>query len=341
MASPPESVEMSWEKVSVGGVCRWGHTCNAVADGKLLYIFGGHDGEGARTNRVSVFDTVNMVWSEPEMNGTPPTPRDGHSCISIGDDLFVFGGMDETGPVNDLHILETFTNTWVVPTVTGDMPEPRDGQCAAFIGKKFFSFGGISEFEDRDDDLNVLSYTFDFWTWELVLTTGPIPTTKFGHTCTAWENKIIVVGGRDASGTCISDIYMLDTDDYVWTEYTTDEIFPPRSGHTSICFEDRLFIFGGFPNDQSMSNDLYMLDLETGALTEVTSTGDCPSARYSVAGACVDPQMRGVLVFLGGYRDNHGVLDDMYYLHTALTRSPRSPRASETQLAPADDAGDT
>lgn len=41
------------------------------------------------------------------MKGTPPTPRDSHSCTTVGDNLFVFGGTDGMNPLKDLHILDT------------------------------------------------------------------------------------------------------------------------------------------------------------------------------------------------------------------------------------------
>lgn len=41
------------------------------------------------------------------LTGTPPTPRDSHSCTTVGDNLFVFGGTDGRRPLNDLHILQT------------------------------------------------------------------------------------------------------------------------------------------------------------------------------------------------------------------------------------------
>ena len=36
---------------------RWGHTCNAIKGGKLLYIFGGYGKDNCQTNQVHVFDS--------------------------------------------------------------------------------------------------------------------------------------------------------------------------------------------------------------------------------------------------------------------------------------------
>lgn len=50
---------------------------------------------------------MNQTWSQPAIKGTPPTPRDSHTCSVVGHRLFVFGGTDGTNPLKDLHILDT------------------------------------------------------------------------------------------------------------------------------------------------------------------------------------------------------------------------------------------
>jgi len=50
---------------------------------------------------------VKQTWSQPTLKGSPPTPRDSHTCTAIGDNLFVFGGTDGMNPLKDLHILDT------------------------------------------------------------------------------------------------------------------------------------------------------------------------------------------------------------------------------------------
>jgi len=53
-----------------------------------------------------------QTWSEPPVRGTPPTPRDSHTCTAVGDNLFVFGGTDGLKPLRDLHILDTCKFVW-------------------------------------------------------------------------------------------------------------------------------------------------------------------------------------------------------------------------------------
>lgn len=69
---------MRWEKVEVKAIGttteggggggpgkRWGHTCNAVKSGRLVYVFGGYGKDNCQTNQVHVFDTGTCVSSFP------------------------------------------------------------------------------------------------------------------------------------------------------------------------------------------------------------------------------------------------------------------------------------
>lgn len=59
-----------------------------------------------------------------------------------------------------------------------------------------------------------------------------------------------------------------------------------------------------------------VIGADTGTWTKMITTGDGPSARFSVAGDCLDPTKGGVLVFVGGCNKSLEALDDMYYLYT-------------------------
>ncbi|XP_022737507.1 kelch domain-containing protein 3-like isoform X2 [Durio zibethinus] len=275
---------MRWEKVQfyqqeVGGVgeaCpgpgrRWGHTCNSIKGGRFLYVFGGYGKDNCQTNQVHVFDTAKQTWSQPAMKGTPPTPRDSHSCTTVGDNLFVFGGTDGMNPLKDLHILDTATCTWFCPSVRGEGPEEREGHSAALVGKRLFIFGGCGKSSDNNDEIyynDLYILNTETFVWKHAATSGNPPSARDSHTCSSWKNKIIVIGGEDGHDYYLSDVHILDADTGMWTR--------------------------------------------------VITMGDGPSARFSVAGDCLDPLKSGVLVFIGGCNKTLEALDDMYYIYTGL-----------------------
>ncbi|PRQ16354.1 putative kelch-type beta propeller [Rosa chinensis] len=302
---------------------RWGHTCNAIREGRFLFVFGGYGRDNCQTNQVHVFDTVAHTWSQPVIKGTPPTPRDSHSCTTVGDNLFVFGGTDGTNPLKDLHILDTASHTWISPSLRGEGPEAREGHSAALVGRRLFVFGGCGKSANNDEvyynDLYILNT--ETFAWKKAITSGPPPSPRDSHTCSSSKNKVIVIGGEDGHDYYLSDVHILDADTLVWRELNTSgQSLPPRGGHSTVAFGKNLFVFGGFTDAQSLYNDLYMLDVDTGVWTKVITTGDGPSARFSVAGDCLDPAKGGVLVFIGGCNKSLEALDDMYYLNTGLVR---------------------
>ncbi|KAK2411441.1 Galactose oxidase/kelch repeat superfamily protein [Trifolium repens] len=324
---------MRWEKVEVkpigkegdgGPGKRWGHTCNSINGGRHIYVFGGYGKDNCQTNQVHVFDTVSQTWSQPAIKGTPPTPRDSHTCTVVGHKLFVFGGTDGMNPLKDLHILDTSLQTWECPIIRGEGPEAREGHSAAVVGQRLFIFGGCGKSADNNNevyynDLYILNT--ETLVWMRPTTSGTPPSPRDSHTFSSWKNKIIVIGGEDGHDYYLSDVHILDTDTLVWRELSTSgQLLPPRAGHSTISLGKNLFVFGGFTDAQNLYNDLYMLDTDTGVWTNVTTTTNCPSARFSVAGDCLDPFKGGVLVFIGGCNKSLEALDDMYYLHTGFAR---------------------
>ncbi|XP_048500332.1 acyl-CoA-binding domain-containing protein 6 isoform X6 [Beta vulgaris subsp. vulgaris] len=272
---------MRWEKWKMseamekggGPGKRWGHTCNAIRGGKLLYVFGGYGQQNSQTNQVHVFDTDTQAWSEPAIKGTPPIPRDSHTCTTVDDNLFVFGGTDGFNPLGDLHILHTSSNSWISPHVRGDGPQAREGHSAALVGVQLFIFGGCGKSMNYPSEVHY------------------------------------------------NDLYILNTNTLVWRELNTSgQLLPPRAGHSTVAFGKHIFVFGGFTDAQNLYDDLYMLDVDTGIWTKIISSGDGPSARFSMSGDCLDPSKGGVLVFIGGCNKNLEALDDMYFLHTEILR---------------------
>ncbi|TQD72389.1 hypothetical protein C1H46_042080 [Malus baccata] len=333
----PKQAHLQQQEQEGGGVAvgevsgpgkRWGHTCNAIKEGRMLYVFGGYGRDNCQTNEVHVFDTATHSWSQPAIKGTPPTPRDSHSCTTVGDNLFVFGGTDGMNPLRDLHVLDTSLHTWISPSLRGEAPEAREGHSAALVGKRLFIFGGCGKSASNDNevyfnDLYILNT--ETFVWKRAMTSGNPPSRRDSHTCSSWKNKLIVIGGEDGHDYYLSDVHIFDTDTLIWRELkTTGQFMPPRGGHCTVAFGNNLFVFGGFTDAQNLYNDLYMLDVDTGVWTKVLTAGDGPSARFSVAGDCLDPVKGGVLVFIGGCSKGLEALDDMFYLHTGLARENES-----------------
>ncbi|KAG2313271.1 hypothetical protein Bca52824_024828 [Brassica carinata] len=324
---------MRWERIqrqvgladsSSGPGKRWGHTCNATKGGRFVYVFGGFGGDDCLTNQVHLFDAETQIWSEPVIRGVPPSPRDSHSCTTVGDNLFVFGGTDGKHHLNDLHVLDTSTHTWKCLEARGERPEAREAHSATLVGKHIFVFGGCGKISGSDDevfynDLYILNT--ETITWQRAATTGKPPSARDGHTCSTWNNKIIVVGGEeseDLDDYYLSDVHILDIDKFVWKQLkTSGQLLTPRAGHVTVAIGSNLFVFGGLTDSQNLYNDLFVLDVETRVWSKIAME-EGPSARFSAAAVCLGPYKAGSFFFVGGCNNNLEPLDDIYYLHTGL-----------------------
>ncbi len=77
-----------------------------------LWVFGGFD--GVNRNDTWRYDLSVCRWTEVATRGTVPSPRCRHSVALFGSDsMFVFGGGDVSGPLNDLYVLSFATAEWV------------------------------------------------------------------------------------------------------------------------------------------------------------------------------------------------------------------------------------
>ncbi|XP_013652386.2 tip elongation aberrant protein 1 isoform X2 [Brassica napus] len=323
---------MRWERVrrqnqqvglgdsSSGPGKRWGHTCNAIKGGRFVYVFGGFGRDDCLTNQVHVFDAGTQIWTKPVIRGVPPSPRDSHSCTTVGDHLFVFGGTDGKNHLNDLHVLDTSSHTWKCVDARGEGPEAREAHSATLVGKRIFIFGGCGKASGSDDevfynDLYILNT--ETLTWQRAVTTGNPPSARDSHTCSTWKNKIIVVGGEDLDDYYLSDVHILDTETFVWKQMkTSGQVLTPRAGHVTVPIERTLFVFGGFTDSQNLYDDLYVLDVETGVWSKLVAMEEGPAARFSAGAVCLGPYKAGSFFFLGGCNKSLEPLDDIYYLHT-------------------------
>lgn len=51
--------------------------------------------------------------------------------------------------------------------------------------------------------------------WTKAVTKGTPPVPRDSHTCSCWDNKLIVLGGEDASDSYLADVQILHTGEHV------------------------------------------------------------------------------------------------------------------------------
>jgi hypothetical protein len=108
-----------------------------------------------------------IEWSEPRLSGSLPCSRRGHSTNTIGPNLLLFGGQDEsTGQLeNDVRVLNVARQRWRHLDVPGEAPCPRRGFKNQYFGTTLVISSGFVrsaqagkvDHQLPDSDVHVLS----------------------------------------------------------------------------------------------------------------------------------------------------------------------------------------
>lgn len=88
---------------------------------------------------LSSFDTETGQWVSVPSYGCTPLPRKNHVMVASEDGryVWVFGGSDDQGPLNDLTVLDMDHQTWSTAIAAGGGPKPREMAAGTMAGKYF------------------------------------------------------------------------------------------------------------------------------------------------------------------------------------------------------------
>jgi N-acetylneuraminic acid mutarotase len=182
---------------------------SATVVGEQIYFFGGNDGIRL-FNDLHVFDSLNKAWKRLETSGEIPSPRAGHTATLVGErSIFVYGGGTIAGPTNDLFILDIVSLVWVRPFCKGTAPRPRISHSAAVLMQDQLIIFGGGTMNRVFDDLHI--FDVNHAVWSRPRDSGTIPMPRAGHTFSAIDSKIYVLGGANCEGDIFCDMHVLDT----------------------------------------------------------------------------------------------------------------------------------
>lgn len=113
-------------------------------------------------NDVHYLDLKTMTWHQPQIAGTPPSARAGHTCAVVWPDtnILIFGGGYIDKVYNDVHMLNTEKLTWSRPADTGNVPSPRTGHSMNVLEGRIFVFGGCDSQGLMYNDIHILDASY-------------------------------------------------------------------------------------------------------------------------------------------------------------------------------------
>ncbi|KAK7163865.1 hypothetical protein R3I94_002546 [Phoxinus phoxinus] len=211
-----------WETVSAKGdppSVRTYHT-NSACVGDRLYVFSGGDAgaDPVADTHVHVFDSVTATWTQPESDGTPPTPRHGHAITAVGSGVYIHGGMSGETLHDDMFLLDTETMKWEKVKAEGEIPPGVAAHSSVSCGKNIFIFGGMTS---EGATNSMYKFQCDERRWTLLQFGGDLPPGRLDHsmcsvpwraTTAARETRdedeqrlCFIFGGMDTQGVLFND----------------------------------------------------------------------------------------------------------------------------------------
>lgn len=264
---------------------REGHTASVV--GLNIFVFGGtwtdEDENTLYLNDLHRLDTSALTWHRTVANGTPPIEREGHTSVTIGAQVYIFGGTwvdDEDNSIylNDLHRLTAEVverPTWDQPVASGEPPIPREGHTASVVGSQMVVFGGAGlDFEERSinlNDLHVLDTETMAWS-QPQSGGGPstlLPQERRYHSASVVGDEILVFGGQyydaaaDLHFECDNALCVYDLRSHSWSMRPADVTTPLRRAcHAAGVVGKAVYLIGGRYWDVAEDDYIFLNDIQ-------------------------------------------------------------------------------
>ena len=235
---------------------RDGHSAVHDAARDRMIVFGGM--VNARRNDVWVLSLSTATgWHQMLVNGTPPSPRNGHTAIydPVNDRMVVFGGFD-TGHCNDVWALSLAgVPTWQQILPAGSPPGPRTGHAAVYdpVRQRMIVIGGVNNgtYSNEVSELTLSGAA----SWNPLPVQGSIPNPRAYHSAIydPGGDRVVVFGGFDAVTGVTRDTWELSLSGLpTWSPVTTSGPQPlARKQHGAVHdpIHSRMLIFGGERGD--------------------------------------------------------------------------------------------
>ena len=114
--------------------------------GRPVVFYGGLDKDRQALGSVWHLEVSEKKSEGLHWSSTVEGPRRcGHSSVSLGNNMLVFGGCNQTMCMNDVHVYNVVQHIWVEIKGTGKIPSPRGGHIAIAIEQAnlMFIHGGM------------------------------------------------------------------------------------------------------------------------------------------------------------------------------------------------------
>lgn len=255
-----------------------------------------------------------LEWRQLAATGPQPSPRfDGTIAFNNQDrKLYLFGGTDDSGDVNDLWSYDFAATAWSKLAPTGPLPRPRHGhtlnydtkrnQLLVVAGQAGSLFGDVWAFDVAAN------------TWRELSATGTGPSARYGHSVVldSKRDRLLLSHGFTSERGRFDDTWAFDLNTRRWSNITPTGPKPLRRclHHAVISTaRDEMYLYGGCSSGAGPcpQGDLWILDLARNQWREVSGANKPPGRQWY--GISFDDARQRLVLFGGA---GNGQLGDAW-----------------------------
>ena len=298
------SLELSWDVIKSEDnlvYSRYGHT--AVLKNGNLYVYGGVYTQFKAFGNIEIFNLETKKWTSPIFNTKYIVSlRKNHIACSIGNCMFIQGGIDEEGEyLNDCYLLNYQPLQWKIPQIKKTnikIPCLAYHSCCLIIPTELkeypsftiykripevklktinvkelglYIFGGkMSKTGNLNKDLYVLKIGGRELEWIKLNTFGVPPSKRYGASMSYYEtgNLLIIHGGRHSAkfNFAYNDTFILDLYSLNWMKvdyFDKNQKPAKRFFHQSFVVNNFFYVFGGMNESNYLGSEMFILDLDS------------------------------------------------------------------------------
>ena len=226
-----------------------------------VYCVGGFNGSNPVSNVYRATQQDNGISGWTELTALPVALRDMAVAVTQNQ-LIVMGGRNNNGvsdkmyaaPLND----DGSIGAWQELPIT--LPQPCWGLRAVEALGSLYIIGGANTDTENDATDKVYRLTVSAMGEVTAITeVANLPEARNGHAVAAYDSKIIVTGGYDATFTQKNTVYTVDVnlDGSLGTWETQTALPNAIYGHTTICTNGILTVIGGMEGTLASNKFLY------------------------------------------------------------------------------------
>ncbi|KAJ1964964.1 hypothetical protein GGI12_001089 [Dipsacomyces acuminosporus] len=259
-----DSTSLTVSPVNVQGSIpapREGHSASFI--GRTMFIFGGELADGRCDDNLYAYNMANYTWYKVPIQGNPLVGRKGHTTVSVGSKLYVFGGTVDGYYLQDLvsfdvRVAATQGARWSYIDYGTNVPPGRAGHSSSVYLNSIYVFGGMNREECFND---LWAYNLEDQGWTKVTPHGATPPARYGHASAVVDDCIFIMGGRTLRGEPLNDFFAYKISLQRWyTFQVNSSAWPHQIDPIFSVVKSRLLLYSGNLPRDVVEPPIYSLD---------------------------------------------------------------------------------